>query len=214
MRAVRFVSRSCLPILLWVGAAAQADERWSLEVLVGDAYNFDSRTHIEHDGLGELRFDGEFETHGLEGPLHYAWRVARWRGDRAWELQLLHHKLYLQNLPPGIEALSISHGFNIITLNRAFELDHWRVRVGAGPVVAHPEARIGNSSYNGPYELGGAAALFGIGRWLQLSSHWSLGAEASLTFGYVDVRPSGSPKVELSVRNPAVHAQVGLSYGF
>ena len=185
-----------------------------MEALVGDAYDFDSRTHIEHAVLGNIHLDGDYETRGLEGPLHYAWRIARWSDGRAWELQLLHHKLYLRNPPAGVESLSISHGFNIITVNRAFEIDHWRVRVGAGPVVAHPEARIGGSTYDGPYELGGAAALLGIGRWAELSSHWSIGAEASFTFGYVDVKPSGSPRLEVSVRNPAVHAQVGIGYRF
>ena len=79
--------------------AVADDAHWAFDVLIGDAYNFDSRTRVRHVSVGRVSIDGEFETRGLEGPLHYAWRVARWEDDKAWELQLLHHKLYLQDPP-------------------------------------------------------------------------------------------------------------------
>src|SRR3954452_24525791 len=104
--------------LVLLACGVDADERahWSAEVLIGDAYNADSATHIKHEALGDVSFTGDYHTRGLEGPLHYAWRVARWDDDRAWELQLLHHKLYLQNRPGGVDLLAVSHGFNILTL--------------------------------------------------------------------------------------------------
>jgi hypothetical protein len=194
--------------------AVADDAHWAFDVLIGDAYNFDSRTRVRHVSVGRVSIDGEFETRGLEGPLHYAWRVARWEDDKAWELQLLHHKLYLQDPPSPIESLSVSHGFNIITVNRAFEFDGWRARIGLGPVVTHAEARIAGTSYNGPYELAGAAALIGAGRVLALTSHLYLLGEISATFGYIEVNPEGTPELEFNIRNPALHAQVGLGYRF
>jgi hypothetical protein len=215
MDAVRSATLSAaLMLLMTEQAEAQPQAQWSVDLLIGDAYNFDSRTHIAHGTLGELSFDGNYETRGLKGPLHYVLRVSRWRDDRAWEVQLLHHKLYLENRPAGADALSVSHGFNIVTLNRAFELNRSVVRIGLGPVVAHPEARIDGVSYDGPYELAGAAGLLGIALPIVLSHHWSLAVEASATFGYVDVHPTGSPELEFSIRNPAVHAQVGVGYRF
>lgn len=126
------------------------DAQWSLELLIGDAYNANSRTRIEQSTLGDISFSGDYDTRGLEGPLHYAWRVARWDDVRGWELQLLHHKIFLQNPPAGVDALSISHGFNIVTVNRAFDYRGWRMRAGVGPVIAHAEARISGTSYDGP----------------------------------------------------------------
>jgi len=215
MRTSSFSSKVVLLTQL-AGMQALASEQttWSLEILIGDAYNLASRTQIEQVQVGEASFSGDYDTHGFEGPLHYACRIARWRRDRAWELQLLHHKLYLRNRPQAVEALSVSHGFNIVTLNRAYEFSGWRVRVGAGPVVAHPEARIGDASYNGPYELAGAAALAGIGRSFALTPRLFLHAELEMTFGYIDVHPDGSPDLEFSIRNPAAHAQVGVGYDF
>jgi hypothetical protein len=103
-------------------ATAAADEPayWSFELLIGDADNFTSHTRIEHAADPAIELNGDYETRGFESPLHYALRVARWENDRAWELELLHHKVYLQNRPASVESLSVSHGFNIVSLNRAY----------------------------------------------------------------------------------------------
>jgi hypothetical protein len=194
--------------------AMAGEPRWSVEALIGDAHNFESPTRIEHPAVPAASFDGRYTTRGLEGPLHYTFRASRLLERGAWEIQLLHHKLYLRDAPPGVEALSVSHGFNVVTLNRAFEVDHWRLRIGLGPVITHPEARIDGGSYDGPYELSGAAALIGVGRSMALTEAWSLGIEASFTLGHIEVHPAGEPHLEFSITNPAVHAQVGVGYRF
>lgn len=183
-------------------------------MLIGDAFNLTSRTHIHHVQTSPASFGGDYETRGFEGPVHYTLRVTRWHDDRGWELQLLHHKLYLRNRPPGVEALSISHGFNIVTLGRAYALDPWRFRFGLGPVIAHPEARIGGVSYGGDYELAGAAAVGSVGATIPLTPRWSLAGEIAATFGYADAHPRGEPDLRFSVRNPAIHAQLGIGYRF
>jgi hypothetical protein len=193
--------------------AAQQPE-WSAEVLIGDALNLTSRTHIRTVQVSAGSFGGDYDARGLEGPLHYALRLTRWDQDRGWELQLLHHKLYLRNRPAAVEALSISHGFNIVTLGRAYARGPWRLHFGLGPVIAHPEARIAGVSYPGDYELAGAAALGSLGATFSLTARWTVVGELAATFGYVDVHPSGEPDLRFSVRNPAIHAQVGIGYRF
>ena len=39
-------------------------------------------------------------------------------------------------------------------------------------------------------------------------------AELAATFGYVSTHPQGAPDLDFSVRDPAIHAQVGLGYRF
>lgn len=193
--------------------AAHAPD-WSVEMLVGDAINLTSRTHIRSTETSGGAFGGDYETRGFEGPLHYTIRLTRWTEDRGWELELLHHKLYLRNRPQGVESLSVSHGFNIVTLGRAYALDPWRFRFGVGPVIAHPEARIGGVSYGGDYELAGAAAQGCAGVTFALTSHLSIVGEIAATFGYIDVHPKGEPDLTFSIRNPAIHARFGLGYRF
>lgn len=195
-------------------ALAAADPDWSVEVLIGDALNLTSRTHIRSPQIADSAFGGDYETRGLEGPLHYAWRVTHWNQDRGWELELLHHKLYLRNRPRNVEALSISHGFNIVALGRAYAMDPWRFRLGVGPVIAHPEARIAGRTYDGDYDLAGAAAIGSVGIALQLTPRWSIEGEVAATYGYARVHPSGEPDLRFSVRNLAIHAQVGIEYRF
>lgn len=201
-----------LPLCLLTCPAHGAD--WSVELLIGDAYNADSHTKIKQGELGNISFTGDYETRGLESPLHYEWRIARWEDDRAWELQLLHHKIFLQNRPTGVEALSVSHGFNLLSVNRAVEHHGWHLRAGLGPVITHAEARILGTSYDGPYELAGAAVVIGIDRRLDLSKHCYLMGEVSGTYGYARAQPDGTPELEVTIRNPALHAQAGVGYRF
>jgi hypothetical protein len=201
-------------VMTFPQASVARESEWSAEVLIGDAFNLTSRTRIDTAQASAAAFGGDYETRGFEGPLHYAWRLTRWDGDRGWALELLHHKLYLRNRPPGVEALSISHGFNIVTLGRAYAVNGWRFRVGLGPVIAHPEVRIDGASYDGGYELAGAAAIGSVGVAFDLTPRWSVVGDVAATFGYVEVHPSGEPDLTFSVRNPAIHAQFGLGYRF
>jgi hypothetical protein len=201
-------------LLVTSRAAAAQDPEWSAELLIGDAYNLTSHTHIHTAHTSDSAFGGDYETRGLEGPVHYSLRVTRWDQDRGWQLELLHHKLYLRNRPQSVEALSISHGFNIVALGRVYAMDAWRFRLGIGPVIAHPEARIAGVSYGGDYELAGAAAVGSVGAAFNLTPRWSIAGELAATYGYAKVHPSGEPDLRFSVRNPAIHAQVGVGYRF
>ncbi|GFE82878.1 hypothetical protein GCM10011487_48780 [Steroidobacter agaridevorans] len=194
--------------------ATAAQSHWSVELLVGEAYNARSTTRIEQGALGRLSTSGDYETRGLEAPFHYAWRISRWQGNSAWELQLLHHKLYLKNPPDGVDSLSVSHGFNIVSFNRAWESGGWRFRAGVGPVVTHAEANIAGTAYDGPYELAGAAVLVGVGHRLDLGPHFYLLGEVSASLGWIDAHPRGDPDLEIGIRNPALHAELGAGYRF
>lgn len=73
----------------------------------------------------------------------YAYRIGRWSGRTAWEAELVHHKLYLENPPPAVQHFEVTHGYNLATANRAWATDRRTVlRVGVGLVIAHPEGRV------------------------------------------------------------------------
>jgi hypothetical protein len=54
----------------------------------------------------------------------------------------------------------------------------------------------------------------GVGRIVELSPRWTANAELSATLGYAEMNPSGSPELELSILNPAVHLQFWIGYRF
>lgn len=109
---LRLSSRHALlavPLLAPLPAAAD----WPAEVLLGTAYNFDSRLRLDQQGFAPIDFDASYRTRPFHKALYYAVRTSRRSADSAWELSLIHHKPYLRNPPPGVADFSISHGHNL-----------------------------------------------------------------------------------------------------
>ena len=210
------VKRTLLFLSLWACAAgmAVAAERWSLEGYLGDAYNFRSRLRITQDGGFSSSISADYRTNGFESPIYYNVRGAHWEQDRAWELSLSHHKLFLQNPPPGVTALSVSHGFNMLTVNRAFRSGDWIYRFGIGPVITHAEGIINGIGYDGPYKISGAALLAGGGRRFYLDRTTFLSLEAMATAAYINPKMSGPLNAEITAANFAVHGLAGIGFEF
>ena len=123
------------------GSGYACGAEWLLEFLGGNAYNFDSRLKIEQDvGFSET-VDAEYETRGFQAPVLYLLRMGRWEAQRGWELSFLHHSSICRIRRP-VDNVSISHGFNIVTVNRAWRAGDWSWRIGLGPVITHAEATI------------------------------------------------------------------------
>lgn len=195
------------------GLGAHAQEGLSVEAFSGAAYNFKTRLDVEQNGFS-TRLVAEYETDPFETPIYYAVRAAYWQEGRAWELSMVHHKLYLKNEPPGIENFSVSHGFNILTLNRAFQYDGWIWRIGLGPVITHTEATVNGVSYDGPYELAGAGILAGISRRFYFKKSMFLSFELLGTAAYAETKPDGDPRLKADISNVALHGQIGVGLDF
>ena len=146
-------------------AAAQS---WRVHVGTGIAYNLPLPLVIEQRGEPDLSLDADFETRPFETPLYYVVRLERARGGGAIALELVHHKLFLRDAPADVQEFGISHGFNVLTVQRAWSPDdRFTWRVGAGAVVAHPETTVrGRPQPRGGwlergYYLSGPAAQLG-----------------------------------------------------
>lgn len=187
-------------------AALRGQERWSLTIFGGSAWSVPSRLEIDQSGEETISLDAHWETRPFEDAPYYAVRVALASGARAWELQLLHHKLYLANPTAEIQHFEVSHGENLITIAHAWRrgLD-WRV--GAGAVVTHVEGRVRGEDVGSDYHLSGAAAIAGAGKRFRLSRTFFAELQGDLTFSYADI-PIRNGRAR--VGNAAVHALVGL----
>jgi hypothetical protein len=141
-------------------------------------------------------------------------RAGHWSGERAWEFSLMHHKIYLANPPPGVSDVSVSHGFNIVSLNRAFKTGDWTYRFGAGPVVTHAEATILGTKYDGPYRLAGAGLLAATGRRFHVGRSTWLAIEGAATAAYAAPKLPGPREGELRVSNFALHGMLGIGHEF
>jgi len=117
--------------------------KWSLDLFLGSALNIRTPLSIHQSGEERIFLYARYQEKPLKESPYYAWRIAKWSQNQAWEFELIHHKLYLTNEIPEIQHFEVSHGYNLLTVNRAWEKANGSIiRVGAGIVLAHPESII------------------------------------------------------------------------
>jgi hypothetical protein len=189
----------------------RAEDRFRAQFFGGTSWSVPSTLAVDQSGLSRLELRARWETRPLEDAPYYAARVALWSGRRGWELQLLHHKIYLTNETPEVERFEVSHGWNLITLQGAGRGQALEGRGGAGAVVAHPAGRIrGRDVDTGAYHLSGAGALVGAGKSFAISRRFFASAEAQVTLSWARVPiETGHARTV----NAAFHVLFGFGFG-
>jgi hypothetical protein len=206
-----------LALSLLLAAPLPAQTSWTFQGSVGAVYNLETPLEIRQSGFTDLEVDdAEYETRPFEGPLYYSLRAGRWSGGRGWELELIHQKLFLQNGPPEVQRFDISHGYNLVTVNRAWETRGIVLRAGLGAVIAHPENTVRGraldseeTNLRGGYHAAGPVLQAGAERRFTFGERWFLGLEGKLSAARVEVPVAGG---EAEVPNVAAHALLGLGW--
>lgn len=210
------------PLVLALGlaatAAAAGEAGWRAELALGGAHNFGSTLRLEQAGLPALALEAGWDARSLEPPLYYALRLARRDARGAWALRFIHHKLYLDGATPEVERFAVSHGYNLLTLERAVTLGGFELSAGAGLVIAHPESSVRGETraergglLGGGYSLTGPTAALAAGRRLPLGRHVAVVPELRFTLSRARVPIAAG---EASVPNTALHLIVGLEARF
>jgi hypothetical protein len=191
--------------------------RPGLEAHLGAAWNSPAPLTVRQDGQPDLALTAHYETHALELPMYYVYRVLLLDDSgRGWSLDLVHDKLYLKDPPAAIGEFAVSHGYNLLTLSRLGRRRPWHWGAGMGAVVTHPENTVRGlklSEKRGPfrdgyYVSGATVGAFG-GRRLPLPGGYYVTGEARATLSWARV-----PVVNGNADVPdfALHASVGLGW--
>jgi hypothetical protein len=195
---------------------AAAAGGWAFQASAGAAVNLETPLTVRQAGEPDLDLDGDYETRPFESPLYYMLRAGRWRGSAGWEIELIHHKLFLRDPPPEIHDFSISHGYNLVTADRAWELRRLILRAGAGVVVAHPESTVRgrtldpeDTNLGGGYHLTGPVLQLAAEKRVDFGRRWFLGIEGKVIGARAVVPVAGG---DAEVPNVALHALVGLGW--
>lgn len=186
----------------------------SVLVSFGSAYNFPTRLVIRQQGHEDIRLTADWETRPFSEVPYYDIRVAR----GPWEIELIHHKLYLANLPAGVTMFEITHGYNYILANRTLVLFGVGVRGGAGFILAHPESEVrgrrhdehGGILWTGWYVAGPAAQL-ALSERIPFQRRMFLDIETKLTGAWTRVPIAGG---SADVPNLAAHGLIGIGFRF
>lgn len=206
-------------IVAAVSLTAGAAE-WRFEVMGGSAYNFPTPLTIEQEGYDTIYIDAaRYNTNPFRESPYYSWRVGKWEQKQAWEVELVHHKLYLQNDHDRIDHFEISHGYNLITLNKAKEKGGLIFRAGAGIILAHPETTVNGKSlpeewkaFDMGFYVAGPTAQVALGKNIDIYKNLYAAVEGKLTASYAYNIPVRDGKAV--VPNLAAHGLIGLGYKF
>jgi hypothetical protein len=206
---------SLLPLFAAAPAAAQAP-RVTIDGFTGTAFNLPVRLSIRQAGERDLGFTAHYDTKPLEDTPYFGARVSVWKGDRAFVVTLVHHKLYLSNPPPEVAWFRITYGFNMGTIGVGWRRGNLSYNVGAGGVVTHASSMVRGKRYlgtGGPlnrgYTFSGVTALGGVQYKLPLSRSVYLSAETMVSASYIEV---GVKEGQAQVPEAAFHLHAGVGY--
>jgi hypothetical protein len=217
-RVVRWSLLAVTASLVWpVAARAQTV---SFELMTGSAYNVPTPLTIRQDGFPDLNLSAHYRTRPF-GPFapYYSWRVRLMVKHQPWELQLVHHRLFLSNTTPEVQRFDVHYGYNYVLLGRAWATHGFLIHASAGVIVPNPESIVRGKELNTrqpgalrvSYSISGVGGGLSVSRNLVLSRHWFLLGETGALFGRATV-----PVVDgkATVPNVSLHARVGIGVVF
>ena len=208
-------------VLIILSYPPSASGKFSFEVFGGTQFNIPTPLWIEQDGEDDIKVDwARYESKAFtmfDSP-YYALRIGIWEQNRAWEFEIIHEKLYLINKPDEVQHFEISHGYNLITINRAWGNDRFHWRVGAGIVLTHPESTVRNKTKEGGegfpdgFYISGPTAQITIDKRFYLWKKLFVILEGKVTASYAFYVPVADGNAR--VPNVAIHTLLGIGYDF
>jgi hypothetical protein len=202
----------CAAVLLFLSSSVRAEPGWSFQVSVGEVANLETSLEIRQEGSPKIELDAGYETRPFEPPLYYALRAGR----NGWELELIHQKIFLKNRPPEVQHFAVSHGYNLLTVNRAWDAKRLVWRIGAGAVIAHPENEVrgreldpDDTNLGGGYHLTGPVFQAGVEKRIELGERWLFGIEGKASAARAVIPVAGG---EADVPNAALHLLFGVGW--
>jgi hypothetical protein len=153
-----------------------------VSVGAGLQYNVPLPLVIRQSGHPDLRLTARFDTRPFFEVPYYDVKVGMTREPWAFELELVHHKLYLANRPPEVDTFEITHGYNPILLNVVRDERGVAFRAGAGFVLTHPQTTVRGLRFPETggilgWYVSGPAAQVGFSKSWEFSRHFVAGVE-------------------------------------
>lgn len=201
--------------LLLTATRPAAAQVFQIDLMGGTAYNAPTPLTIRQAGFPDTTFTAHYDTKPL-GPFapYYSWRVSVWNGRHTsgWELQQIHHRIFLSNTNDVVQFFAIHFGYNYVLAGHAWMWRGFELHADGGVIVPNPQNTIRNQQLPPTgYRLSGVGAALSVGRHLVLTRNIYLLAEGALLAGHTSVPVvAGSA----SVPNVGLHGHVGVGIRF
>jgi len=189
--------------------------------MAGSAFNFPTPLSVSQQGYPDIHSTAEYDTKPF-GPFmpYYAWRVSLLEKNGAWELEHVHHRLFLTNPPPEIQDFAIHFGYNFFLLGYAWNLGDFVLHLDAGPIFTSPFSTIRGQIYSsagvgflhGGYTFSGLGAQAALSRNLYITNNFYFILEAALIPGWAWAVPVANGNAD--VPNIGLHGHLGTGVRF
>ncbi|HEX3927971.1 MAG TPA: hypothetical protein VHW65_08230 [Gemmatimonadales bacterium] len=196
-------------------SAAPARAQWQLDGWLGTVLNAHSPVTFSESGYPDITTTGHWSTRSWDPTWYYTVRFSHWNDSTGWAFHYIHHKLYLDNPPPGVLYFRITNGVNFFLGERLWRRNGWQWGIGAGPIFTVPISDIRGRIYNkangifgSVYELGGAGLEADIGRRVRLLPFTAGMLTLKVTAADLDVHVTNG---NATLYNLALHLDYGLS---
>jgi hypothetical protein len=200
----------CLAAAWLVLVAAPARAEFTFEYFRGSGLNAPMTLTVEQAGQPPISFTGHYSVRPLTDSPYYAYRFGHWKERQGWIVEFVHHKAYLDNPQQGVDAFEVTHGYNLITANRAWRFRDFRLLAGGGLVVTFPHSTIRGQLLDPTIDLSGVTAQVALNRRFDIARHVFAVVEGKLTRSWATV-PVVNGRAD--VPNIAFHALAGLGVG-
>ena len=196
---------------------------FSVDLSLGEVYNLDQDISISRTNGSDINFHASFKTNGLKSPQYYSLRLGSEIRQIHTEFEFIHHKLYVEDLPPEIDKFEVSDGYNLLLINIVNNIrDNLLYRFGLGTVVTHPDIVIeGQTNYveggglipkfwTEGYHWGGICSQASLGYRKKITSQIQLNLETKIIYASAKI-----PVVDGSfiLPNLSLHFLAGFSFG-
>ena len=205
-----------LTLISLLATSRPLSAQWRAEVWLGDAWNAKLPVTITQKNHATYSQTADWSTQPFEPTWYYSMRFSKWKGDKAWAFEYMHHKLYLDNPDLSvIQFLRVTNGVNNLMAERLWRTKGWEYGIAAGPAIVVPISRIRGEVYDrqhgflhSTYEFGGAPLQGNLARRIKLLPfvYGSLSLKATASYLNVNIA-DGKAKIV----NLALHAQYGIS---
>jgi hypothetical protein len=166
-----------------------------LSVAAGVQHNVPMRLVIRQADAPDVKLVARYETRPLAEVPYCDIKLGIERCGSGWELELVHHKLYLANRPLEVDTFEMTHGYNFLVANRVVGWHGIELRGGAGIVLTHPQTTVRDRRFperdgvfNSGFYVSGPAAQLGVGERFFLSHRFFVGVEGKATGAFAGFR--------------------------
>ncbi len=190
-------------------------EGWYFSTFMGLSKSMDNKIAFNFDDRDDEVFTAKYNNRSFEDSFWWFFRFENWKNKKSRGMELIHHKIYLDNTNDVVENFSISDGYNLLYYTMGKQRNKSSYRLGLGVVLAHSDVTIqGREQYKRKgfvgHKLAGPSLMLNYERWIWENNYYFISFDSKLTFSYA-VAPISTSRSEYVVApDIALHVSLGL----